>query len=63
MLKMWALYFYSCPALGNSLSVPQNVHDFRYRKSTLNNIVKSRSILTSSGSFYATVQKRLALDC
>ena len=26
------IYFYSCPALGNSLSVPQKVHDFRYRK-------------------------------
>ena len=25
------IYFYSCPAIGNSLSVTQNVHDFRYR--------------------------------
>ena len=32
ILKIWALYFYSCPALGNSLSVAQKVHDFRYRK-------------------------------
>ena len=24
-------YFYSCPALGNFLSVAQKVHDFRYR--------------------------------
>ena len=28
ILKIWTLYFYSCPALGNSLSVPQKVHDF-----------------------------------
>ena len=25
ILKIWNIYFYSCPALGNSLSVAQNV--------------------------------------
>ena len=28
ILKMWTLYFYSCPAVGSSLSGTQKVHDF-----------------------------------
>ena len=32
ILKIWTLYFYSCAALGNSLSVARKVHDFRYIK-------------------------------
>ena len=45
ILKVWTLYCYSFPAIGNSLSVTQKVHDFRYGKETLNNIVKTKSIL------------------
>ena len=37
ILKIWTL--------GNSLSVTQKVHDSRYGKSKLNNIVKIRSTL------------------
>ena len=40
ILKMLTLYFYSCLVMGNSLSVTQKVHDFRYRKKELYNIVK-----------------------
>ena len=32
ILKNWTLYFYSRPALGNSLSVAQKIHDFQHRK-------------------------------
>ena len=34
ILKMWTLYFHSCPAVGNSrsFSVTQKVHDFQDRK-------------------------------
>ena len=37
ILKIWTLYFYSCSALGNSLSVARKVNDFRYRRITLLN--------------------------
>ena len=30
--KLWTPYFYSCPSMGNSLSVTQKVHDFRDEK-------------------------------
>ena len=32
ILKIWTLYFYSCPTLDNSLLVAQKVHNFRHRK-------------------------------
>ena len=32
LLKMWTLYFYSCPVVGNSLSVTQKIHHFQDRK-------------------------------
>ena len=30
--KMWTLYFYSCPAIDNSLSVSQRFMIFKYEK-------------------------------
>ena len=30
ILEMWTQYFYSCLAMGNSLSVTQKLHDFRH---------------------------------
>ena len=40
--KCGQLYFYSCPAMGNSLSVTKKVNDFQYRKKTLNSIKVNR---------------------